>query len=98
MFVEFLYPAIDLPKQPDERCRPVPYRSKCAKCDNNAALNWSIFNGETAIVAPLCVEHGQWLTDLVELVGPRPQPATGPMERAAVRKPKVTPLDWTPPA
>lgn len=74
----------------------MPYRSKCVRCDQPAAVNWSIFDGETAVIAALCEEHSSCLRDLVELVGPKPSPATGEIQQVR-RAPKARPLNWTPP-
>ena len=50
----------------------LPYHSKCVKCEKHAVLRWTLFNGQVAVVAPLCLEHGAPLSDLVAVVGPRP--------------------------
>ena len=75
----------------------MPYRSKCAKCKKQAALKWTIYNGQIAVVVPLCMEHGSPLTELVNLVGPRPNMHTNQIPAQAPRLPKARPLSWTPP-
>ena len=81
----------------------MPYRSKCVKCkqdqvDRNAVLKWTLFNGSVTVIAPLCFEHGAPLSDLVNIVGPKPPaPQTAAIPRVPLRVPKATPLDWTPP-
>lgn len=74
----------------------MPHRSKCALCERRAVQNWSLFNGEVAVVAPLCADHGDYLNGIVEVVGPKPSPATGLLQSVS-RAPRVTPLEWTPP-
>lgn len=76
----------------------LPYKSKCALCEMNAAMNWTLYNGESAVVAPLCLTHGDYLSSIVEVVGPKPSPNTGPLPKQPVRTPKARPLDWTPPS
>lgn len=68
----------------------MPYRSKCAKCDKNAVLKWTLYNGQVSVIVPLCVEHGSPLTELVNLVGPKPVEITGPIP--TTRLPKARPL------
>ena len=75
----------------------MPYRSKCVKCDRQAALKWTIYNGQIAVVAPLCMEHGSPLSELVAIIGPRPNMHTNAIPIQAARLPKARPLDWTPP-
>lgn len=74
----------------------MPYRSKCVKCPKPAVLKWTIYNGQIAVVAPLCIEHGSPLTELVNLVGPQPNMHTN--QDGSPRLPKARPLMWTPPA
>ena len=80
----------------------MPYRSKCVKCQNEgkeqqAALRWTLFNGQVSVVAPLCMEHARPLTELVNITGGRP-PATGSIPKVPVRLPKARPLTgWTKP-
>jgi len=78
----------------------MPFRSTCVKCAKHAVLRWTIFNGNEAVVAPLCLEHGEPLAELVTIVGPKPAsaPATGPIATTAIRAPKVSPIQgWTKP-
>jgi hypothetical protein len=73
----------------------MPHRYKCAKCDKTAALQWTLFNGQTAAIAPLCLEHGSYLSELVNIVGPKPTPTES--IPTVKRLPKVRPLQWSPP-
>lgn len=77
----------------------MPYRSKCVKCDSQAVLRWTLFNGNVAVVAPLCLEHGAPLSELVSIVGPKPTaPATGPIQTTPLRLPKARPITgWVKP-
>lgn len=81
------------------------YRSKCVKCvnegvDRQAVLRWTLFNGNVSIIAPLCMEHGAPLTELVNIVDPHPMhPLTGNIpKQAPLRVPKARPLmGWVKP-
>lgn len=76
----------------------MPYHSKCAKCDKNAVLRWTLFNGQVAAVAPLCMEHGACLSELVAIVGPKPVLHTGTMPVVPAKLPKARPLTgWVKP-
>jgi len=76
----------------------VPYREKCARCDNPAALKWTIFNGHEACVAPLCSEHSNDLNELVTIVGTKPVLHTGTIPTVPVRLPKARPIaGWVKP-
>lgn len=71
--------------------------TKCVKCEKGAALKWTLYNGQTATVAALCMEHGAPLSDIVNIVGPKPPAVTMTIPKQSVRLPKARPLDWTPP-
>jgi hypothetical protein len=80
----------------------MPYRTKCVKCPKDsakdAALKWTLFNGQVSVIAPLCVEHMAPLTELVNILGPRPLLQTGAMEIVPTRKVKVSPIEgWVKP-
>ena len=69
----------------------MPYRSTCAKCEKGAALKWTLYNGQVSVIVPLCLEHGTPLTELVNLVGPKPAPPITGLT-PTVRLPKARPL------
>ena len=68
----------------------------CVKCDKPAVLRWTLFNGNVSVVAPLCMEHGSPLSELVAIVGPKPLMHTGTMP--VLKLPKARPLtNWVKP-
>jgi hypothetical protein len=74
----------------------MPYRLPCVKCNDegeerHAVLKWTLFNGNVSIVAPLCMEHGAPLSELVNIIGPTP-PATTSIPKVPVRALKARPL------
>jgi hypothetical protein len=81
----------------------MPFRSKCVKCqkegqERQAVLRWTLFNGQISVVAPLCMEHGGPLSELVNIAGPKPNLQTGSIPKAPVRLPKARPLTgWVKP-
>lgn len=76
----------------------MPHQSKCVKCEKHAVLRWTLFNGNVAVVAPLCLEHGGPLSELVAIVGPKPAMATGSLSATPPRVPKARPIEgWVKP-
>lgn len=76
----------------------MPHHSKCVKCDKHAVLRWTLFNGQVAVVAPLCLEHGAPLSDLVAIVGPKPAVTAGALPAGSARALKTRPIEgWVKP-
>lgn len=81
----------------------MPFRSMCVKCkqageEKRAVLRWTLFNGNVSVVAPLCMEHGQPLSELVSITGPKPNLSTGTIPKQPLRIPKARPLTgWVKP-
>jgi hypothetical protein len=74
----------------------MPYRKKCAKCDQRAVLKWTLFNEHVAVLVPLCAEHGEPLSELVTLALTEPTPETGSIPKVTAGL-RARPLDWKKP-
>lgn len=75
--------------------------SKCASCDREDTVPWTVTQGGSVTLVDLCPTHDKFLRDFVSSVTGRQPPKRQPTSRqlgvANRNKVKLRPLDWTPP-